>query len=139
MTFTATLTNAQQAITLIDDLRPRIKARLQAGRKLYLSITEETKTREQEEKYHAQIGDIYKAMKSAGSEWSREDWKRLLIDQWAQDNGQEGSRVAPSLDGKRIVQLGLQSRRFNLAQGSSFIEWLYAWGTERGVTFYDES
>ena len=58
MTYTATLHNPQQAVTLIEELRPRIKARLQAGKRLHLSITEETKSREQEEKYHALIGDI---------------------------------------------------------------------------------
>ena len=137
MTYTATLTNPQQAIGLIEELRPRIKARLQAGKKLYLSISEETKSREQEEKYHAMIGEIHKAMQRAGSDWQYDDWKRLLIDQWAQDDGQQGSRVAPSLDGKRIVQLGLQSRKFTIKQGSSFIEWLHAFGADKGIEFHE--
>jgi hypothetical protein len=137
MTYTATLHNVQQGVAVITELTPRIKARLQAGRKLYLSISEETKTREQETHYHALIGDIHKAMRSAGSNWEYDDWKRLLIDQWAQDDGQQGSRVAPSLDGKRIVQLGLQSRKFTVKQGSSFIEWLLAFCADKGIETND--
>lgn len=138
MTYTATLHNLQQAVNLIEELRPRIKARLQAGKRLHLSITEETKSREQEEKYHALIGDIHKAMRSAGSDWEYDDWKRLLIDQWAQEDGQQGSRVVPSLDGKRVVQLGLQSRKFTVKQGSSFIEWLIAFCVDKGVQIRDQ-
>ena len=102
-----------------------------------VTIGERQKRREQEEKYHAMIGEIHKAMQRAGSDWQYDDWKRLLIDQWAQDDGQQGSRVAPSLDGKRIVQLGLQSRKFTIKQGSSFIEWLHAFGADKGIEFHE--
>lgn len=114
-----------------------VKAELTAGRRVQATFSECSKSREQEEKYHAMIGEIHRDMKSAGSEWSQDDWKRLLIDQWAQDSAEAGTRIVPSLDGKRIVQLGLQSRKFTVSEGSSFIEWLYAWGTQKGVTFKD--
>jgi hypothetical protein len=43
------------------------------------------------------------------------------------------SKVMPSIDGQRVVQLGLQSRRFTKAQAISFTEWLIYWATTNGV------
>ena len=42
-------------------------------------------------------------------------------------------RVAPSLDGQRVVQLGFQSHKFTVEDASEFIEWLYAWAAEKGL------
>lgn len=137
MTYTAKLHDFAQFNQLVASIQPKVKARLSLGKRLLLSISEESKSREQEEKYHAMIGEIHKAMTEIGSEWSRDDWKRILIDQWAQDEGESGTKVVPSLDGKRIVQLGLQSRKFTVAQGSSFIEWLHAFGADKGIQFND--
>ena len=137
MSFTATLYQPEQARAVMAQIWPKVLDAINAGKKLEIVIKQLKKSRDQEEKYHALIGDIHRAMTEIGSEWSRDDWKRLLIDQWAQDMGQEGSRIAPSLDGKRVVQLGLQSRKFTVAEGSSFIEWLYAWGADKGVAFSD--
>jgi hypothetical protein len=45
----------------------------------------------------------------------------------------------PSLDGKRIVQLGLQSRRFGKSLASEFIEHLYAFGAENRVVWSEKA
>jgi hypothetical protein len=42
-------------------------------------------------------------------------------------------KVAPSLDGERVVQLGLQSHKFTKEEGSEFIEWLLAWMADKGI------
>lgn len=110
---------------------------------------EPPKSRIQEEKYHAMIGDIAKQCEFIGQKWDTEEWKRLLIDAFVRvmreqakaDNkpdpfGDHG-RVIPSLDGSGIVQLGIQSRRFSKPMASQFIEYLYAWGAERNVTWSD--
>lgn len=103
------------------------------------------KKREQEEKYHAQIGDIAKQCEHAGRPWDTESWKRLLIDQFADEMRLAGTplhgdgSVFPSLDGRRIVQLGIQSRGFWVKEACAFIEFLYAFGADRGVVWSDES
>lgn len=100
-------------------------------------ISEPEKKREQEEKYHAQIGDISKQCLFMGKKWGREDWKRLLIDAFAQAMREVGTplhhdgRVVPSLDHERVVQLGIQSRDFYVKEASAFIEYLYAWGADQ--------
>jgi hypothetical protein len=41
--------------------------------------------------------------------------------------------VVPSLNGDGVIQLGVQSRKFNVRQAAEFIEYLFAWGAENNV------
>lgn len=129
------LHNYQQAHQTIVDLLPRIKARLQAGNVLTLTITEPKKSREQEEKYHAMIGEIAKQAEHMGSKWDAESWKRFLVDQFVRDAGINQGKIVPSLDKTGIVQLGMQTRSFTTEQATEFIDWLHAWGADNGITF----
>jgi hypothetical protein len=128
-----TLHNSQQAHTVLKDLWPKIKETLQAGKQLRLEVKKATRSNEQNDMFHALIDQIAKAMKVVGSEWSSDDWKRLLIDQWANETGRKLGKVAPSLDGQRVVQLGIQSHKFTKEEGSEFIEWLLCWMAEKGI------
>jgi len=102
-----------------------------------VTIQEQVKKREQEEKYHAQIGDIAKQCKFMGQKFDKEDWKRMLIDAFARVKAEEGKplrgwgRIVPSLDGTGFVQLGIQSRGFRKSVASEFIEHLYAFGAQQ--------
>ena len=128
-----TLHNSHQAHIVLKDLWPKIKETLQAGKQLRLEVKKATRSNQQNDLFHALIDKIYKAMKVVGSAWSADDWKRLLIDQWAHETGRKIGKVAPSLDGERVVQLGLQSHKFTVEEGSEFIEWLMAWMAEKGI------
>jgi cell division protein FtsL len=127
------LHNSQQAHTVLKDLWPKIKETLQAGKQLRLEVKKATRSTDQNDMFHALIDKVYKAMKGAGSEWLADDWKRLLIDQWANETGRKIGKIAPSLDGQRVVQLGLQSHKFTKEEGSEFIEWLLCWMAEKGI------
>lgn len=102
-------------------------------------FSEPTKKRIQEEKYHAMIGDIARQITHIGRKWDTESMKRLLIDEFADEMRAAGTplhgdgSVVPSLDGRRIVQLGIQSRDFYVKEAAAFIEFLYAFGAARGV------
>lgn len=110
-----------------------------------VTFKEPAKSREQEEKYHAQIGDITDQCEFMGQRWSEEEWKRLLIDAFARVKAAEGDplkgwgRIVPSLDGTGFVQLGIQSRGFSKRIGSEFIEHLYAWGAENSVVWSEKA
>lgn len=93
------------------------------------------KSRDQEKMYHSIIGQIAKQAKLHGSRWTAESWKRFLIDQWAHESGEMNriSKIMPSIDGERVVQLGHQSRRFTKEQATSFTEWLLYWANTNGV------
>jgi uncharacterized heparinase superfamily protein len=127
------LHNPQQAHSVLKDLWPKIKESLQAGKQLRLEVKKATRSTDQNDMFHALIDMVAKQMKAAGSEWTAEDWKRLLIDAWAHETGRKIGKIAPSLDGQRVVQLGLQSHKFTKEEGSEFIEWLLAWMADKGI------
>lgn len=76
-------------------------------------ITPPKKKRAQEEKYHCMIADIAKQIEHIGRKWDADDMKRLLVDDFAEEMRLAGTplhhdgRVEPSLDGRRIVRLGI--------------------------------
>jgi len=128
------LTDEKQAKTLMTGLWPKVLKALQT-KQLTLEIKDATKSRHQEEKYHAMIGEVAKQAQHLGAKWDAESWKRLLVDQFCKDNGLKTGAVIPNLSGDGIVQLGMQTRNFTKEQASEFVEWLFAWGVEHGVTY----
>jgi hypothetical protein len=128
------LTDESQAKALMTGLWPKVLKALQT-KQLTLEIKDATKSRHQEEKYHAMIGEVAKQAQHLGAKWDAESWKRLLVDQFCKDNGLKTGAVIPNLSGDGIVQLGMQTRNFTKEQASEFVEWLFAWGAEHGVTY----
>lgn len=116
-----------------------------------VQISEPTKKREQEEKYHAMIGDIARQCDYHQKKLKAESWKRLLVEamvfilreeakgQGKPDPFPTGGTLLPSLDGMRIVQVEVLTRNFSAAQASQFIEYLYAFGAEKGVRWSEPS
>lgn len=108
-------------------------------------ISEPTKKRAQEEKYHAMIDDIAAQTDYAGKRWDEDDMKRILIDEFAEEMRLAGTplhhdgRLIPSENGRRVIQLGIQSREFYVKEASQFIEFLYAWGSDRGVRWSEKA
>lgn len=102
-------------------------------------ISEPAKKRIQEEKYHAMISDIAKQSDYAGKRWDEDDMKRILIDEFAEEMRLAGAplhhdgRLIPSENGRRVIQLGIQSRDFWVKEAAQFIEFLYFYGSDRGV------
>lgn len=129
------LYNYQQAHQTILDLMPRIKARLQSGNVLTLTIKEDSRSLDQNSMFHALIGQIAQQAQHMGAHWDAETWKRLLCHEWAKETGREAGKLVASLDGKDIVQLGIQTRKFSKKDASEFTEWVLAWGTQNGITF----
>jgi hypothetical protein len=131
------LVNIEQGTMLIKTLWPKMKEALASGKELCLTIEDAKRSDDQNKKYHAIIAEIAKQAKHMGAHWDAEDFKRLLVDQFATETGLGGSKLTTSLDGQRIVQLGLQTRKFTKEQGSEFIEWLTAWATDKGIEIKD--
>jgi len=129
------LQTPEQASALMNSIWPKVKDSLRAGKLLRMEIKPESKSRDQEEKYHAMIGEIANQAQHLGAKWSAEDWKRLLIDLFAKETGLQGGKIIPSLDGSGIVQLGLQTRNFTKEQAMEFISFLDAWGAQHEIIF----
>lgn len=104
-------------------------------------FSEPRKKRAQEEKYHAMIGEIAKQVEHIGRKWDADDMKRLLVDEFAEEMRLAGTplhhdgRVTISFDGRRTVQLGIQTADFYVKEAAQFIEYLYAFGAARDVVF----
>jgi len=96
---------------------------------------EPTRSLDQNAKLHAMLGDIAKQRKWMGQWLDADDWKRLLVDAWARQEGGRAARVVPSLDGLGVVTLGAQTRSMGVRDMASLIESIYAWGSENGVTW----
>lgn len=103
-----------------------------------VTIAGAPKTRAQEEKYHAMIGEIAAQAKHLGATWGAEDWKRLLLDKFARETGRSHGKIIPNLDSDGVVQVGILSRKFGLEDGSEFIEFLHAWAAVHGIEFAGE-
>jgi len=127
------LINVEQGTALIKTLWPKMKSALEVGKELCLTVEEAHRSDDQNKKYHAIIAEIAKQAQHMGAHWDAEVWKRLLVDQFATETGLQGSQIVGSIDGSRIVQLGLQTRKFTKQQGSEFIEWLLAWAADKGI------
>ena len=112
---------------------PAILRQLKDGKRIRIEIKRAKRSIDQNSMFHAIIHKVGIQMREAGSTWSDEDWKRLLIDQFMAETNRHKGIIVPSLDGQRIVQLGTQSRKFTKAEASEFIEWLDAWCVEKGI------
>lgn len=114
-----------------------------------VTIEPPAKTRLQEERYHAMIGDIAAQFELHGRRWDPESMKRLLVDQFRRDTMHDPEfarlwasmgtmEMAPSIDGTGLVALGWQTRRFPKKLASAFIEWLFAFGAEVEIHWSNE-
>jgi len=131
------LDSQEQATALMHNIWPKVKTALAAGKKLTLEIKDAGRSNEQNEKFHAIIGDISKQAQHMGAKWSSEDWKRLLVDLFCKEYNIGNGKVIPNLTGDGIVQLGFQTRKFTKEQASEFVEFLQAWAADNGVTLDD--
>lgn len=92
---------------------------------------------EQNAMFHAMCGEIAQQKQWAGQKLDGEAWKRLLVDAWAREENREQGHIVPSLDGRSIVNLGIQTRRMTVAEMADLITWAQAWAVENDVRLSD--
>ncbi len=125
-----------------------LKAVQEAADGQVVTVSDPTKTRLQEERYHAMLGDLAKQWTLHGRKWDEESMKRLCVDQFRRDTAKDPElgplwdemgtvEMAPSIDGSGVVALGWQTRRFPKKLASAFIEWLFALGAELDIHWTD--
>ena len=115
----------------------KMKPALESGMSLTVEIKESSRSIPQNSLIHSIIRQISLQAQHLGSTWDEEDFKRLLVWQWAKEIGVSPPKIVPSLDGSGFVQLGLQTRKFTKQQASEFAEWLMAWCAENGVEIHE--
>ena len=127
------LDDEQQGLAAFRNAWSKCLVALKNGKQFQVEIRYKQRSNDQNEKYHAMIGDIAKQAQHMGAKWSAEDWKRLLVDQYLRETENLQGKIIPNLDGSGIVQLGYQTRKFTKEQASEFVEWLYSWAANNGI------
>ena len=129
-----TLRDSATGLIQIREVWQRMNQALDSGVPLVMEITRENRSLPQNALIHSIINQISAQAQHHGSTWDAESWKRLLVDAYTREIGQNSGQVIPNLTGDGIVQLGLQTRKFTKQQASEFSEWLMAWAAQNGVT-----
>lgn len=121
----------------------RVKEMLRDGKRLVLEIRPERRQERHSRHFHSLINQI--SAHVGGDLASPEDAKRILISAFRMDTLRDAHfcdewvrfgelRMGRGLRGE-VVMLGTQSKNFSDKLARGFIEWLYAFGVENGVTF----
>jgi len=114
---------------------------LQAGA-VEVVIRRPGKSREQEEKYHAMIGDIRRQCFRANTP---EGVKAVLVNQFALEMEEAGTPLAHP--GEKVwdwktqepVYVRPSTKKFRKAEASQFVEFLYSTGVELGVQWSERA
>lgn len=125
------LTNRQQAWSeMTTKLHPYLKEKLQADKRLILTVREETRSLEQNAKLWAMLGEISEQVEWYGQKLSPEDWKHILT------ASLKKQRAVPGIDGEFVV-LGQSTSKMSVAEMSELIELMHAFGAQQNVKFTD--
>ncbi len=115
-----------------------VKKYLEGG-PVVITLGRVSKTRAQECRYHAMIGDIARSVVIDGRQYDTEVWKAKLLEEFDREMKRQGTplthpgRIVMSLDGKRYITVRPSSAKFRKGESAQFIEFLYATGTDLGA------
>lgn len=126
MAVTVKLYNPQQAHTELMKLWPQMKAALQAGHKLELTIKREKRSLDQNALFWSVLTDLSKQVKWYDQTLTKEEFKDLLT------AGLKKQKAVPGIDGG-FVMLGTSTSAMTKEEMSDLITLAHAFGDERGV------
>ena len=88
----------------------------------------------QNDRMWAMLTDVAMQLPWHGVKLTPDDWKLLFLDALKRE-----VRAVPSLDNTGFVNLGRSSSDLSKDEMSDLIELIFAWGTQHGVAFLDET
>lgn len=124
------LLNRQQGHQAMLSVWEKAKEGLQANKRLVLTLTEETRSTEQNAKMWATLGEIANQVDWYGQKLTAEEWK------WVLSASLKKQRAVPGVDGGFVV-LGQSTSKMTIAEMSEMIELAVAFGAQQGVKFND--
>ena len=131
-THKVTLYNAQAGHSAWWKLWDSCKALLMAGHRLHVTVKTETRSLEQNAKFHALCSDIAKSgVKWAGKERSAVQWKVLLVSGHAVAT-KEQVEIVPGLEGE-FINIRESTAQMSVRRSSSLIEYTLAWCAQNDV------
>lgn len=106
-------------------------------------VVESLKSREQERLYHSCFRDLARDCLLGGLKQDPEAWKRALLQafyeatvndpEFADHWRSRAPRMVPSLDGRGLLMVNVESKRFSGRLARGFITFVHSVGDERGV------
>lgn len=121
-----TLYSAEQGHEALRQVWAWAKPRLMDGKRLGLSLAEETRSSAQNRLLHAMLQDIASRREWAGRRWDAEVWKRLLVAAWCRANGEQ-VMMLPALDGHGVDAVFRRTSEMTKAEVAELIDWIEAW------------
>lgn len=94
-------------------------------------ISEQTRTLDQNSRLWPSLTEISEQVEWYGRKLSPEDWKHIFT------SSLKKLEVVPNLEGTGFVALGLSTSRMTKRELSDLLDFVYAFGAERGVKFSD--
>lgn len=133
----ATLFNAQQGKTVIDSVWQQAKAHLMAGRRMVVTLKEETRRDDQNKKFHAICGDLEKSrFPWMGKPRTAAQWKVLLVSGHAVATKEEAELI-PGLEGE-FINIRESTALMTVRRGASLIEYAIAFCAMNRVPTLEE-
>ena len=87
---------------------------------------------EQNARMWAMLTDVASQLKWHGERYTPDDWKLLFLDAYKRE-----VRMAPTLDGAGLVNLGRSSSDLSKEEMSDLMELIAAFGANHGVRFHE--
>lgn len=92
-----------------------------------------SRTQEQNSKMWPLLTDISKQVEWFGRKHSNDDWKDIITGSFRK------GQFVPNLDGTGFVVLGMRTSKMGKREFSALIEYIYAFGADKGVKWSEKS
>ena len=97
-----------------------------------VTVSEKTRSLEQNSRLWASLNEISKQVDWHGRKLTPEDWKHVF------SASLKKMEVVPNLEGTGFVALGLSTSKMTKRELSDLLELVYAFGADKGVIFNDQ-
>lgn len=126
--------NLSQVDYVMREVSDTLKKGLQNGRAAVVTLTRPTRSLAQNRLLWPLLADFSKQVDHFGNQYTPDQWKDLLT---ASFSGCQ--EYAPSLDGRSMIAFGVRTSEWPQDTFSQFIEFVFSEGSERGVSWSNQS
>jgi hypothetical protein len=126
MRINALLANAAQGHRMWVDVWQELRPLLMNGKRLRVSVVSDTRSSAQNSLMWSCLSDVAKQIEWHGQKLDEEAWKDMAT------AALKRQRVVPGLDGGFVV-LGQRTSKMTVAEMTELIDFLHAFGDQRGV------
>lgn len=116
----------------MDWVQSMIERGIKAG-PVVVTMGRETRSSEQNRLMWPLLTDISKQVEWFGRKHAPEVWKDIVTGSWRQ------VEFVPNIEGTGLVAVGLSTSKLGKAEFSSLIEYILAFGAEKGVQWSEQS